>query len=120
MLKRRMLLLAGALSGCASVRRADVDSAGVDTVLITKAPAGPVAGASDPISVAVRISGRVGGRSRDYYLPLQSPNQAKPAMGQVCTIHWRRIRSTWHDAPALRVIEAFECEARAAGARRGF
>jgi hypothetical protein len=111
MIRNWAILLSGVLCGCASLPGKNLAPTGVDKALIPKAPVGPVEPATAAISIMVRITGRVRGRTRDYYLPLQSPNQGRPAVGQVCTIHWRLMKGTWHDPPPMREIERFECAA---------
>lgn len=67
-----------------------------ENVRVTMVTDDPCCG-SGVIAFAVGFSGRVGEEERAYFIPFMGPGQAKPRVGDMCSIDWRWWQSNqWH------------------------
>lgn len=87
-----------------------------DIVQVTRVSPKPTAG-SRVIMFLVEVSGTTQGGERTYHIPFMTAGQAKPSVGQLCTIRWVAggkadgITGYGTTVIPLRVVTSFSCPA---------
>lgn len=111
-----LAVLAGALSLPVSARAVPPEQPDmIDDVVVTRVSDDPPA-VSGILAFAVRITGRAGGEERSYFIPFMSIGQAKPVVGERCSVtwRWRSSSSNWilangESVSSGRFVTTFRC-----------